>query len=92
MNKEELVERLAASTKQSKQATREVLDSLFEVVGDSLAEGHNIELRGFGSFKVKDRRERTARNPKTGETVKVPRRLVPVFKPSGVLNNKLSGK
>lgn len=92
MNKEELIEQVAASTKQSKQATRDVLDSLFAVVGDSLAEGHNVELRGFGSFKVKDRRERTARNPKTGETVKTPRRLVPVFKPSTVLNGKLSGR
>jgi len=92
MNKEELVARVADSTGQSKQAAREVLDAFLAVVGESLGEGQNIELRGFGSFKVKTRRERVARNPQTGEKVEVPRRFVPVFKPSSTLSGKLTDK
>ncbi|MBN2289919.1 MAG: integration host factor subunit beta [Candidatus Glassbacteria bacterium] len=82
MNKAQLVEKVAGSTKLSKQATKKVLDELLEVIGKSLSAGTSIELRGFGSFKVKQRKERMARNPRTGEQVKVPSRSVPTFKPS----------
>ena len=49
---------------------------------EALARGDGIELRGFGTFKVRHRKARTGRNPRTGEAVEVPARGVPVFKPS----------
>jgi DNA-binding protein HU-beta len=90
MNKEELVARVAESTSQSKQVTKQVLEKFLEVVSENLADGNNIELRGFGSFKVKARKERVARNPRTGEKVTIPRRLVPTFKPSRQLTGTVS--
>lgn len=92
MNKEDLVRRVAESTGQSRQVTRRVLDTFLATVSDNLAEGENIEIRGFGSFKVVNRRERTARNPRTGEKVQIPSRLVPAFKPSRCLNEKVADK
>ena len=53
-----------------------------ENVKDALAEHNNIEIRGFGTFKVRERKSRLARNPRTGDPVEVPPRAVPVFKPS----------
>ena len=59
-----------------------VVDAFLDAVKDTLARGDNIEIRGFGTFKVRHRKPRAARNPKTGEPVAVPARRVPVFKPS----------
>lgn len=89
MNKAELVSKVAESTDQSKAATRKILDNFLEAVGDTLAAGNNIEIRGFGSFKVKKRKAQVARNPRTGEQVKVPSRFVPAFKPSRNLLEKV---
>jgi len=82
MNKAELVSKVAKSTNQSKALTREVLDKFLEAVGDTLSAGNNIEIRGFGSFKVKKRKARVARNPRTGEQINIPSRFAPAFKPS----------
>ena len=82
MNKAQLVEKVADSTKLSKQVTKKVLDGFLEAIGDSLSQVTTIEIRGFGSFKVKQRKARVARNPRTGEEVKIPSRSVPTFKPS----------
>lgn len=59
-----------------------VVDAFLASVKDALATHENIEIRGFGSFKVRSRKSRLARNPRTGEPVEVPPRTVPVFKPS----------
>jgi len=59
-----------------------VVDAFLTSVKDALAEHENIEIRGFGTFKVKERKSRLARNPRTGDPVEVPPRAVPVFKPS----------
>ena len=58
-------------------------------MGEALARGDGIELRGFGTFKVRHRKARTGRNPRTGEPVEVPARDVPVFKPSRLLRNRV---
>jgi integration host factor subunit beta len=60
----------------------DVVDALLHPVKDALAEHENIEIRGFGTFKVRERKSRLARNPRTGDPVEVPPRAVPVFKPS----------
>lgn len=59
-----------------------VVDGFLNAVKLALANGDHIEIRGFGTFKVKNRKSRMARNPRTGEAVRVPARAVPVFKPS----------
>ncbi|MEA2062062.1 MAG: HU family DNA-binding protein [Gemmatimonadota bacterium] len=92
MNKAQLVEQVAAATGQNKQVTRKVVEGLIEEIAHSLATGNNIEIRGFGSFKVKKRMGRTARNPRTGEPVQVPSRFVPAFKPSRTLSTAVADK
>ncbi len=57
---------------------------------EALADQNNIEIRGFGTFKVRRRKARVARNPRTGERVEVPARSVPVFKPSKDLRERVS--
>lgn len=92
MNKADLVSKVAESTNQSKVVTRKILDNFLESVGDTLAAGNNIEIRGFGSFKVKKRKAQVARNPRTGEQVNIPSRFVPAFKPSRNLLEKVKKK
>ena len=58
-----------------------VVDAFLDLVKDTLARGDRIEIRGFGTFKVRHRKARTARNPGTGEPVELPPRVRPVFKP-----------
>ena len=59
-----------------------VVDLLLETISKALSDNEHIELRGFGSFKVKTRKARVARNPRTGERVNVPEKIVPYFKAS----------
>ncbi|MDX1660407.1 MAG: HU family DNA-binding protein [Gemmatimonadota bacterium] len=82
MTKADLVEQIAEATGLTKKDTAVVVDGFLEAVKQALAQENNIEIRGFGSFKVKHRKARKARNPRTGEEVHVPARLVPTFKPS----------
>ncbi len=87
MTKADIVERISATTGLTKKDTAMVINRFFEVVTEALSQSNNIEIRGFGSFKVKTRRARKARNPRTGETVDVPERQVPTFKPSKELKD-----
>src|SRR2546426_661154 len=66
----------------SKKDCARVVDSFLDAVKAALAEQHNIEIRGFGTFKIRQRKTRMARNPRTGDPVEVAARPVPVFKPS----------
>lgn len=92
MNKADLVSKVAESTNQTKVVTRKILDNFLEAVSDTLAAGNNIEIRGFGSFKVKKRKAQVARNPRTGEPVNIPSRFVPAFKPSRNLLKRVAKK
>ena len=62
-----------------------IVERFLKVLGRTLAEGNRVEIRGFGVFTTKVRRERLGRNPRTKEPVRIPSRLVPVFKPSRIL-------
>lgn len=66
----------------SKKDCARVVDAFLEAIKDALKERKNIEVRGFGTFKIRQRRTRMARNPRTGTPVEVSARPVPVFKPS----------
>jgi len=91
MTKADLVEMIAQGTGLSKKDTGVVVDLILENVSRALCEGDKVELRGFGSFKVKERRSRKARNPRTGDAVDVPSKLVPYFKASNELKALVDG-
>jgi nucleoid DNA-binding protein len=82
MTKADLVEQIAVQTGISKHHTGVIVDQLLDAVCRALSEGKHLEIRGFGTFKVRERRARRARNPRSGSEVMVPAKLVPVFKPS----------
>ena len=82
MTKADLVEMVASKTGLTRSDVSAVVDEFLEAVKKTLENGNNIEIRGFGTFKIKARKARKARNPRTGEEVPVPDRKVPVFKPS----------
>jgi nucleoid DNA-binding protein len=82
MTKADLVEGVATKTGLTKTDVAVVVDTFLDAIKDTLEGGKNIEIRGFGTFKVKLRKARKARNPRTGDEVPVPDRKVPVFKPS----------
>jgi integration host factor subunit beta len=92
MTKAELVEMIAESTGVSKKDTGVIVNMILENIGGALIEGDKVELRGFGSFKVKKRRSRQARNPRTGDSVTVPAKQVPYFKASNELKARLNGE
>ncbi|NUN10839.1 MAG: integration host factor subunit beta [Ignavibacteriaceae bacterium] len=80
MTKADLVDIVAQGTGLTKIETEAVIEGFFNSVIESLRNGKGIEIRGFGTYKVKKKGERYARNPKTGEKVFVPEHFVPVFK------------
>jgi len=82
MTKADIVDQIAERTGLTKKDVADTVDGFLEAVSRALANGHHIEIRGFGTFKVRERRARRARNPRSGEEVMVPAKLVPVFKPS----------
>ena len=82
MTKADIVDVIASATGLTKVETEAVVDGFIMTVIDAMKEGKNIEIRGFGSFKVKHRKGRMARNPRTGEQVMVEDRIVPTFKVS----------
>ena len=82
MTKAELVEQVSGQTGVSKHHAAIIVDGLLDAVCRALSEGKHLEIRGFGTFKVRERRSRRARNPRSGTEVLVPAKLVPVFKPS----------
>ena len=90
MTKAELVELIAGGTGISKKDTGIVVNLILENIGKALEAGDKVGLRGFGSLKVKSRRARLARNPRTGDSVHVPSKQVPFFKASNELKSKLN--
>ncbi len=81
MTKAEIVEQISEKLGLTKKDIARVVDLFFEIVKQGMKKEEHIELRGFGTFEVKMREEREARNPKTGESVVVPKRRVPYFRP-----------
>jgi len=92
MTKADLVEQVAEAIGPgvTKKDCALVVDAFLNATKQALGRGENIEIRGFGTFKVRGRRSRMARNPRTGDPVRVPSRAVPVFKPSKHLRQRVS--
>ncbi|MFQ5990364.1 MAG: HU family DNA-binding protein [Candidatus Methylomirabilales bacterium] len=83
MTKADLVEKIAATVNLTKKETEVVIDTIFDGIAKALASSNDgkVELRGFGSFRVRRRGARQGRNPQTGAMVSVPAKKVPYFKP-----------
>lgn len=92
MTKADLVEQVAEAIGPgiTKKDCALVVDGFLNAVKLAMINGENIEIRGFGTFKVRRRKSRMARNPRTGEPVEVPARAVPVFKPSKHFSGKVA--
>ena len=91
MTKAELVEEVSRVSDLTKKHSEVIVDTVFQSIIDALHRGEKIELRGFGSFRLRKREPRKGRNPKTGDKVDVPPKRVPYFKPGKELkdlNNK----
>jgi len=86
MNRSDLVEELAARFDQLTQRDAEfAVKAILDAMNDALVRGHRIEIRGFGSFSINRRSPRIGRNPRSGESVAIPEKRVPHFKPGKAL-------
>jgi nucleoid DNA-binding protein len=89
MTKKEIVLQIANETGLKQVDVKLVTQRVLDMIIEALATGETVELRNFGIFKVKARRGRTGRNPRTGVTVPVPPKKVAVFKPGLVMKQKV---
>lgn len=90
MNKGELIAALAAKTELTKKDSETALNGLIEVISEALTKGDKVQLIGFGTFEAKSRPARTARNPRTGESVKIAASKAPVFKAGKALKDAVN--
>ncbi|MFN2480280.1 MAG: HU family DNA-binding protein [Pyrinomonadaceae bacterium] len=90
MTKAELVEDVARAAELTKKDAERLVEIVFESIIDTLNSGEKIELRGFGSFRVRERGARRGRNPKTGDPVDIPAKRVPYFKPGKELKELIN--
>ena len=91
MNKSELIESLAVKKSLTFKKAEEVVDTIFDSMSDALLSNDRIEIRGFGSFVVKEYDAYIGRNPKTGETIPVKAKKLPFFKVGKELREKVFG-
>jgi DNA-binding protein HU-beta len=87
MNKTELVDAVATKSELTKQDSKKAVDALFETISNTLAKEEKIQLIGFGTFEIRERAERTGRNPQTGEEMTIPASKAPAFKPGKELKD-----
>ena len=92
MNKSELINALAEKTEFSKKDAEKVLNSFVGSISDALAKGEKVQLIGFGTFEVKQRPARVARNPRTGAEIKIAASKAPAFKAGKALKDKVNTK
>ena len=90
MTKNSLIDQVAEATEGTKKDAERVIEAVLTSITDALLKKEKVDLRGFGSFQVSDRKERQGRNPQTGETITIAPRSVAVFKPSKELAARLN--
>ena len=90
MNKSQLIKNVAEKSDLSQKKVAETWALFEEAIVDGLKAGEKIQLSGFGTFEVRERAERTGRNPKTGETIEVPASKHPAFSASKALKDQLN--
>jgi integration host factor subunit beta len=87
MTKADLIEEVSRVVEMTRKESEVIVEAIFDSVVRSLRDGDKIEIRGFGSFRTRERRPRVGRNPKTGARVEVPAKRIPYFKPSKELKD-----
>lgn len=93
MTKADMIEKISEKVNSlTARETEIIVNSIFDSIKDALARGDKVEIRGFGSFRLRDRRMRVGRNPKTGAQVNVPAKKVPFFKAGKELKEFVDGK
>ncbi len=92
MNKSELVKSLAEKAQITQKDAAKTLDAMVETIQQALAKGDKVQIIGFGSFEVRDRKERKVVSPATGEEITVPATKVPAFKPGKSLKEAVVEK
>lgn len=90
MNKTELVKALAEKAEMTQKDAGKALDAMLDVIQQALAAGDKVQLIGFGSFEVRERKERKVISPATGEEIMVPATKVPAFKPGKALKDAVA--
>jgi len=89
MNKAQLAEEVLSRTELTKRAAREAVSAIISVTTDSLARQEKVTLVGFGTFQIMERKARRGRNPQTGETIQIPAKKVPKFRPGKGLRERI---
>jgi len=92
MTKADLVEKVSKEAEMTKKDAEQLVEIIFDSITQSLNSGEKIELRGFGSFRVRERNSRKGRNPKTGEAVDIPAKRVAYFKPGKELKELINNE
>ncbi len=87
MTKADLIEEVSRVVEMTRKESEVIVEAIFDSIVRALREGDKIEIRGFGSFRTRERQARLGRNPKTGERVEVPAKRIPYFKPSKELKD-----
>ena len=90
MTKADLVETVAKEAEMTKKDAEQLVEIIFDSIVGTLNKGEKMELRGFGSFRVRERDARKGRNPKTGEAVNIPAKRVAYFKPGKELKELIN--
>ena len=90
MTKQQLIEKVTAKTELKKAEVEVAVDSVLDLIAEALRSNERVDLRGFGSFVVKDKKERQGRNPRTGESITIAAKRDASFKPGKELTDKLA--
>jgi len=91
MTKADLIDEVSRLAELTRKDSEVIVETIFDSVVRSLRAGDKIEIRGFGSFRTRQRKPRVGRNPKTGDRVEVPAKKIPFFKPSKELKDLVNG-
>lgn len=90
MTKADITERIQLNTGMTKKESLEILEGFFSIMKKTLEAGEKIKVSGFGNFEVKQKKDRTGRNPQTGESITIEARRILVFKPSAILKSAVN--
>jgi len=91
MTKADLIDEVSRAVEMTRKDSELIVETIFESIVGALRASDKIEIRGFGSFRTRQRQSRVGRNPKTGARVEVPPKKVPYFKPSKDLKDLING-
>jgi integration host factor subunit beta len=91
MTKADLIEEVSRVVELTRKESEVIVETIFDSVVGSLRSGDKVEIRGFGSFRTRERKGRVGRNPKSGDKVEVPPKTIPFFKPSKELRDVVNG-